>query len=277
MVDICPLLRGQPMLTRPSFSENACRLCGGETDLRFTLPILSKHTVAYLKCARCGSLQTERPHWLDEAYGASNLAKADAGAVARCLCNQAAVYTISRALGFGHNARVLDFAGGNGLLCRLLRDVGFDARTADAFAVNDFAQGFDDKGGNVDIVCAFEVAEHFANPVAELASIFDRATRAVIMSTKIYTGQGPGWWYLAPREGQHVFFYSQAAMHMIADRFGFHYLRAGGYHLFIRVSLRRARSAALVRLLRGRPQRVIRGYLAYRLSFDRAAADGGLA
>ena len=41
--------------------------------------------------------------------------------------------------------RILDFGGGSGSLCRLFRDIGFDAHTRE-FAVNDFGQGFEDDG-----------------------------------------------------------------------------------------------------------------------------------
>jgi len=44
-------------------------------------------------------------------------------------------------------ARILDFGGGNGLLCRLLRDLDFDVRRFDSHAANHFAQNFEDDGG----------------------------------------------------------------------------------------------------------------------------------
>src|SRR6476661_2556369 len=45
-------------------------------------------------------------------------------------------------------ARILDFGGGNGHLCRLLRDLDFDARRFDSHAANHFAQNFEDNGGS---------------------------------------------------------------------------------------------------------------------------------
>jgi hypothetical protein len=46
-----------------------CRLCDAESSFVFTLPVLGRYQVQYYQCRRCGSLQTEEPYWLPEAYG----------------------------------------------------------------------------------------------------------------------------------------------------------------------------------------------------------------
>lgn len=187
--------------------HEACRLCGGPTQPAFRAKVLGKHDVAYHECSTCGSLQTDAPFWLVEAYTGSHLSFSDAGAVARSLCCQASVYAIARVLHFSPSATVLDFGSGNGLLCRLLRDIGFNARRPDAFAVNDFAQYFDDDSTSYYIACAFEVVEHFSDPAEDLARVFNRAKELVIVSTDVYSKQGRDWWYLNPASRQHVFFY----------------------------------------------------------------------
>ena len=45
-----------------------CRLCSSETAFQFRKTILQKYDIAYYECAGCGSLQTEVPYWLDEAW-----------------------------------------------------------------------------------------------------------------------------------------------------------------------------------------------------------------
>jgi 2-polyprenyl-3-methyl-5-hydroxy-6-metoxy-1,4-benzoquinol methylase len=157
--------------------------------------VLGKHEVVYHECPQCESLQTDPPFWLDEAYSKGHLGSADTGAVARCLTNQSSIFELARALRFSCTARILDFGGGNGLLCRLLRDLDFDARRFDSHAANHFAQNFEDDGGTYDIVCAFEVVEHFANPFKELPTIFEGAERAVVIGTQPYARQGKSWWY----------------------------------------------------------------------------------
>jgi hypothetical protein len=60
----------------------ACRLCGGEAAFQFTKLILNKHLVGYWRCAVCGCLQTDAPHWLGESYRTIHSAT-DTGMVAR--------------------------------------------------------------------------------------------------------------------------------------------------------------------------------------------------
>jgi hypothetical protein len=264
-------------MTMATRSDVVCRLCGGPTDPQFHATVLGSHKVGYHQCQTCHSLQTDVPYWLKEAYAQSHLSRADSGAVARALQSQAIVYTIARILRLQRSASVLDFGGGSGLLCRLLRDIGFDARRSDAHAPNDFAQGFDDDGATTySIVCAFEVVEHFAQPAQELPNIFNRAADLVVLGTNIYERQGHEWWYLSPGMGQHVFFYSADAMTHIARRFDFRYCRDAGVHIFAKRQLGRAEIAVLRRALRDPCQRWVRAKLAYNLTYAHVERDGRL-
>jgi hypothetical protein len=128
-----------------------CRLCDGAVREVFTKRVLNKHDVQYFECLACRSLETERPYWLREAYESGNLTLADTGPVLRSLNSQAIVTIASRILGLPPSASVLDYGGGSGLLCRLLRDQGFDARVLDSYAPNDLARGFSDNGRTPDI------------------------------------------------------------------------------------------------------------------------------
>lgn len=255
---------------------NMCRLCGGEARETFRRSVLGKYDVSYERCGACGSLQTEAPYWLDEAYATHNLATADTGAVARSLICQAAVWSCARTFGLSKRASVIDIGGGNGLLCRLLRDCGFDAHLADKYATNDFARGFDDDRSTYDISCAFEVAEHLANPLNEFPTIVARSTALCVIGTETYSEQGPDWWYLDPMGGQHIFFYSRRGMAKLARDCHRHYLQVENYHIFLNRPFKRLEQAALSRILMPRRLRYVRAYLAYKLSFDSAVADATL-
>jgi hypothetical protein len=252
-----------------------CRLCGGPTAEAFRAIVLLKHDVAYHRCAACGSLQTDVPTWLDEAYSGNNLILKDTGAAGRNLSAQAIVYAVARILGLWPAPSLLDWGGGNGLLGRLLRDRGFDARVFDEYAVNDFAQGFEDDGSQRDIVCAFDVAEHFAHPKEEMKRLLDRARSLCIVGTDSYEGQGPDWPYLAPSGGQHVFFYSPTGMAKLAAANDCHYHGVHNVHLFLRRPFRPLEKRLLSLVIPERNLRWVRAYLAYSLSYDHAKRDAG--
>lgn len=212
-------------------SDSACRLCGGATTPLFEGLVLDKYRVSYLRCQLCGSLQTEKPYWLNEAYVSFDRS-IDPGAARRVLDSFALVSCIARLL---NARRLLDFGGNTGLLCRLLRDRGYDAYTFDRYIDPVYAPQF--TGDAVvprDLLTAFEVIEHFSDPNSELDAIFRTGHRAILVTTELYSEQSPGWWYLAPREGQHVFFYSEAAIKLIAVRYGYSLEFGHGYLLFSR-------------------------------------------
>lgn len=251
---------------------NLCRLCSGPTRKQFNATVLKKHDVEYFLCSVCGSLQTEEPYWLEEAYSKGNLVAADAGAVARNLDCQAIVYIVARVLRMPRDGSVLDFGGGNGLLCRLLRDRAFNAHVFDAHATNEFAQGFGDDRSKYHLVCAFEVAEHFANPKKELADLFERSNSIVIIGTEVYQGQDEDWWYLATAGGQHVFFYARRGISTLAAGHGYYYKSVGNIHIFLKRPFTNIESAVLSVLLT-RGLRWARAYLAFSMSFNQAGND----
>jgi hypothetical protein len=218
--------------TEPSPPTLQCRLCGAKVCRAFSLLVLGKHNVAYLLCTDCGSLQTEPAYWMQEAYQ-SHLARLDTGAAQRALTNLAASYTVAVVLRLND---VLDFGGGDGLLCRLLRDYRINCFVADKYAAATYALAFTkadfQKPG---LLLAIEVVEHFENPRIDLESLFAHQPHAILASTNVYSGQGSDWWYLTPETGQHLFFYSRNALGRIARAHGYSLLVHGYYILFVRI------------------------------------------
>lgn len=224
-----------------------CRLCEGALAERFSLRVLAKHDVAYLQCEQCRSLQTEPPYWLDEAYRDNNLSNLDTGAVQRNLQNLAACWSIAKLLGLRN---VLDLGGGDGLLCRLLRDYEINCYVRDRYAKPTYAQGFENPDfATPELIVAFEVLEHYPHPRDDLDVVFNRGCKAVLVSTAIYTNQGNDWWYLAPEAGQHVFFYSRAGLELVARKYGYDLLISGGYLLFLRAGAFGGMQRALAKLM----------------------------
>lgn len=233
-----------------------CRLCGGASAKAFALTVLGKYRVDYCRCERCGSLQTETPHWLDEAY-TLNLSHLDTGAANRNIDNLAVCYAVARLFRLKN---AIDVGGGDGLLCRLLRDHGIHCFVRDKYAEPTYAQGFTRPDfQRPDLVIASEVIEHYARPREELDELFGLQPHVLLVTTTLFTGQGPDWWYLAPESGQHVFFYSREALELVAAKHGYTLLTSGAVLLFVRKERLRASSRWLARLLlNGRMRRIAR-------------------
>ena len=79
---------------------------------------------------------------------------------------------------------------------------------------------------------AFEVLEHLPNPSINLDEIFAFKPKYFLCSTDLYSDQGSDWWYLAKEGGQHVFFYSPAAINFIAQKYGYGVTQIGGMLFF---------------------------------------------
>lgn len=228
-------------------SADVCRACGGPTCAAFESLVLGRHRVEYLRCRNCDSLQTEPPYWLSESYTAA-IAATDTGAMVRNLVCHAAVCIIASVCAV--RGKLLDWGGGVGVLCRLLRDRGFDAYLSDRYAEPVLAQAFrvspdECPAGSFALVSAMEVLEHYDDPAAEIARLFALQPQVVVATTETYSGQGQDWWYLAPQTGQHVFFYSRKCLRWLAHKHGYNYFGVRSIHLFSARALRRSQRVLL--------------------------------
>lgn len=213
----------------------ACRVCGIPSPHVFDGTLL-RHRVAYHECPTCGYVQTETPHWLDEAYGEA-INRSDTGILRRNERNARLVIRVLALLG-RLRGTVIDCAGGYGLLVRMLRDRGVDARWSDRYCDNLVARGFEaGEGERADLITAFEALEHFVEPTAELAALLARADH-VLVSTDLIPAPTPApgaWWYYGPEHGQHIGFYRPRTLEWLARTLGCHVVSDGkSFHLFSR-------------------------------------------
>jgi Methyltransferase domain len=243
-----------------------CPICSGQRRELFQARLLNKYQVRYFFCDACGLLQTEEPFWRDEAYGRV-IADADTGLVSRNL-------DIARSLAnllyfcFDAKARYLEFAGGYGLLTRLMRDRGFDFRWYDPYCENMFARGFEwdqVKGESAGAVTVFEVIEHVLDPAELIRSALAQAkATTVIFSTLLYEGEPPlpeTWWYYSLATGQHVSFFRRGTLMMLADKLGLRLYTNGWFHVLTAQRLDRT----AFRLCTGRLARLISAYVQRRM------------
>jgi hypothetical protein len=183
-----------------------------------------------MECRGCGYVQTEAPYWLARAY-AESINDSDTGILQRNSRNACIVLATLISLG-QLRGRVVDFAGGYGILTRLLRDIGVDAYWSDQYSANLLARGFEDSGQSASLITAFEVFEHFLDPGTELDKMFSTAPN-VLLSTEIIAEPAPAeWWYYGREHGQHIGFFRIRTLELLARNRKKHFLTDGhSYHL----------------------------------------------
>jgi hypothetical protein len=198
---------------------------------------LLKHSVSYHLCVDCEYWCTDEPFWLEEAYHEA-IAATDTGLVQRNITVARDVRAIlSRLFPTGP---YVDWAGGHGMLVRLLRDAGFEFYWQDRYAENLMARGFEWEGNRrgraATVATAVEVLEHAPDPLEFFRECMaGSGAEAVIFTQILHAGGGdPNWWYLSPVTGQHVSFFSAKTLARIADRLGMHMRSRGGLHVLSR-------------------------------------------
>jgi hypothetical protein len=193
--------------------------------------VLEKYNVTYYICPNCGFIQTEDPYWINEVYSKA-ISPHDTGSVLRNFSNAT---NLLFALKFIKSARCLDFGGGHGILTNIMRYYGFDFYHYDKYAENLFAAGFDGSlEKTYDLVTAFEIFEHFVNPMEEIEKIL-KITDALYFSTEIIPKNIPlvkDWHYFSLNTGQHISFYSKKSLEYIAKKFDM-YLLTDNYSFHI--------------------------------------------
>lgn len=213
-----------------------CPVCSNQRYACFSATLLQKYQVDYFYCDRYGLLQTETPYWLEEAYQ-SAIAAADTGLVSRNI-------SISRILArilfflFDRQGKYLDIAGGYGMLTRLMRDIGFDFYWSDLYCENLLAKGFEYENASKPFtaITAFEVLEHIWEPFDFIkTSLQEAETSTIVFSTELFSGEPPSpdtWSYYALNTGQHISFYQQKTLKVLAQSLSLNFYSHGNIHMF---------------------------------------------
>lgn len=201
----------------------SCRLCGGGTRYVFSKTVLAKYEVQYFQCQQCDSQQTEYPYWLEEAYSIEGL-HIDVGAPTRCLKNWLATTVLLDLLEIPLSAKGVDFGAGPGMFVGLMRSIGRDFTSFDAFTKPVFSSysSIDSMESETpQIITAFEVFEHLPEPNKTLNHLLSFQAPLIIFTTWHLDDQSEDWVYYLPDCGQHIFFYSRRAMEEHARSFGY--------------------------------------------------------
>jgi hypothetical protein len=130
---------------------------------------------------------------------------------------------------------VIDYAGGYGILVRLLRDLGIGALWSDSYCQNLLAKGFEYTNENATLVTSFEAFEHFVHPAEELDRLLLIAPN-VLLSTELIADATPShdaWWYYGKEHGQHIGFFRFKTLEKLAKDRGKLLLHYGGSYFLI--------------------------------------------
>jgi len=211
-----------------------CKICQKECKKIFDAVILKKYNGSYYHCEYCNFLFVDEPRiWLDEAYK-NSISLEDTGIMRRNIAISQSLSIVLYTL-FKDNGKFLDFAGGYGILVRLMRDYGFDFYWKDIYSENLIARGFE---GNLDeqysAVTCFECFEHFLEPIQEIEKLAKIST-TIIFTTELLPSPIPkpsDWWYYCLSTGQHICFYSKRTLEIIAQKLNLEYVRFINLHIF---------------------------------------------
>lgn len=225
-----------------------CILCEAEGKNIFNGKVLGKYWVQYFQCPNCGLIYTEEPYWIQEAYDDS-ITIYDTGIMQRNVSFSILVTSIIKSIYGLKQISALDWGGGYGIFTRLMRDTGYDFRWQDKYSPCLVAKGFEsnvEQKDKYDMITAFELFEHFQNPMLEIDDMFKKSD-IILFSTLIYSQDMSypelnDWWYYIPEEGQHILFYSKITLEKLAKAKGvFYYMINDSLHIFSKKRLKEKR------------------------------------
>ncbi len=214
---------------------NICSICKSKSKYFLSKRILNKYNVKYYRCTNCQFIETERPrYWLKEAYS-SAIIDVDTGIIGRNL-TLSKITAVIFLFFCKKNSKILDYAGGYGLMTRILRDIGLDCYWEDKYAENLFAKQFvSDKKAKHEMITAFELLEHMDNPVKEIGGMINRySPKIFLFSTTVHNGNPPkNWWYFVENGGQHISLYTPKSLEIFASKLHLKYSTNGvNIHVF---------------------------------------------
>ena len=231
---------------------NSCPVCNGSCEVAFEAQVLGRYKAFYDYCDGCGFLRARNPQWLAEAY-TSAIASADTGLVVRNIdVAQKVTKILLGVMGERGKGRYCDFAGGYGMLTRLMRDNGFDFYWYDKYCDNLLARGFEYKPElcPCSAVTAIEIMEHLEDPLGFVSEALERTKAKVfIFTTELFTGTPPApseWWYYSFETGQHIAFYQRRTLELMAKKLGLCFVSENGMHIFSREQINSWRLRAVL-------------------------------
>jgi hypothetical protein len=132
--------------------------------------------------------------------------------------------TVARLWGaYKEETRVLDYGGGNDVLCAELRANGFPVAVTYDPMTPEHARR---PQGRFELVTCFETLEHLPDPAAGIALLLEHVAESGLIFYSTFAQPpefdkyGVGWWYVSPRNG-HISIFSRRALTLAWGRHGY--------------------------------------------------------
>ena len=214
-----------------------CKICNSNALFTLAYQILDKYDAQLFRCEFCQFQFIDDPSWLDGTFSDS-LQSADIGSVDRCNLVLQFAEELSYALRI-QNEMAIDWGGGYGLLTRMARDRGLDFWNFDPYVRSLFAAPADlSEMQNCSMIVVSEVFLHMTEPLDTLKKLLDYAPIVLITAVVPPKELSTNWWYLTPATGQHVAFYSESTLRVMARLSGTTLVTDGSFfHVFSKKKL----------------------------------------
>ncbi len=218
-----------------------CKICQTPAQKAKTLVVRHAYSADYYLCPNCGFMFVDNPTWLAKAYE-EPINLSDTGYVLRNVYLSRKTLVLFYFL-FGTKGNFLDFAGGYGMLARLMRDYGLNFFNDDIHVQNLFARGFEYKHEPITAITCFECFEHLDKPMEDIEKMLAISPN-IFFSTVLLPKQVPppdNWEYYGLDHGQHVAFYSPKTLRFIADKHNLNFYTDGkNLHLITKKKISQA-------------------------------------
>ena len=225
--------------------------------------ILGKYQASYFKCTTCEYWFISNPHWLPEAYTRA-ISTLDTGILERNVRISRTLVNLLPQL--APKGNYVDWAGGLGILTRLMRDKGFNYYWQDQYATNELSAGFEwNNQLSIQLVSAFEVMEHIEDPLGFIRDVMSQTNADIfIFSQELHNGlTDKTWFYFVPETGQHISFYSKKTLEALAVKLELYLMSFDGIFILskkrIRIPIRLQSISMLSKFINRADRQINRG------------------
>lgn len=203
-----------------------CPVCGAQFEDLMPVTVRRRHQAQMARCPDCGFISYPEIWWLEEAYERP-INPSDIGYVYRNVHFAGILERLLHEKEFCQKF-YLDYGSGYGMFVRLMRDRGYHFHSLDPYCESLFAShtaACTRRFGKYQLVTAFEVFEHLADPIASMGQMLEFSD-AVIFTTDLVPQPVPpaaDWDYYGFEHGQHIALWTVKSLELLAARFGYSY------------------------------------------------------